>query len=50
MKWLPTVALVLLVLWAAGRAFGFVVGTALNLFWIAAVVLFVRPAGLFGRA
>lgn len=41
MKWLPTVALLLIVLWAAARAFGWVLGAALNLLWIAAVLLFL---------
>ena len=41
MKWLPTLAIALIVLWIAARVFGFVLGAALNLLWIAAVLLLI---------
>lgn len=41
MSWLLFVAVVLLVLWVLAQAFGWVLGAALNLFWIVALVLLV---------
>ena len=41
MNWLLTLAIVLVVLWIAAEVLGFVVGAALHLLWIAAIVMFV---------
>ena len=47
MRWLPILAVALVVLWVAARLLGFVMGAALNLIWIAAILLFV--VWVFGR-
>jgi hypothetical protein len=47
MRWLPIVAVVLVVLWVAAKALGWVLGAALHLFWIAALVLFAL--WIFGK-
>jgi hypothetical protein len=39
MNWLVIVAIVLVVLWAVAKAVGWVVGAALHLLWILALVL-----------
>lgn len=39
MNWLLTIAIVLVVLWVLAEVLGWVVGAALHLFWIAALVL-----------
>lgn len=39
MNWLLLLAIVLLVLWVAAEVLGWVIGAALNLLWIAALVL-----------
>jgi hypothetical protein len=41
MNWLVLLAVALLVLWLLAEAVGFVLGAALNLLWIGALVLFV---------
>ena len=41
MGWLPLLAVVLLVLWVAAEGIGFALGAALNLLWIAAILLLV---------
>lgn len=41
MNWLLTLAVVLIVLWIAAEVLGWVLGAALHLLWIAALVLFV---------
>lgn len=41
MNFLPLLAIGLLVLWLLARIFGWVLGAALNLFWIIALVLLV---------
>jgi len=39
MSWLVLLAIALVVLWILGQVFGFVIGAAANLLWIAALVL-----------
>lgn len=39
MNWLLTLAVILLVLWILAEVLGWVIGAALNLLWIAALVL-----------
>lgn len=39
MNWLAILAVVLVVLWIAAKALGWVLGAALHLLWIAALVL-----------
>ena len=39
MEWLLFLAIALIVLWILGEVFGFVLGAAANLLWIAALVL-----------
>lgn len=39
MNWLPILAVVLVVLWLAAELLGWVLGAALHLLWIAALVL-----------
>lgn len=39
MSWLPILALGLLALWAMAEILGWMIGIALNLLWIVAVVL-----------
>ena len=39
MNWLLILAVVLVVLWIAAEALGWVLGAALNLLWIAALIL-----------
>jgi hypothetical protein len=39
MSWLVLLAIALVALWILGQAFGFVIGAAANLLWIAALVL-----------
>lgn len=41
MNWLLTLAIVLVVLWILAEVLGWVLGVALHLLWIAAIVLFV---------
>lgn len=41
MSWLLTIAIILVVLWVLAEVLGFVVGAALHLLWIAALVLLV---------
>lgn len=41
MNWLLTLAIVLVVLWILAEVLGWVLGAALHLLWIAAIVLFV---------
>jgi len=41
MNFLPLLAIGLLILWVLARVFGWVLGAALNLFWIIALVLLV---------
>lgn len=41
MNFLPLLAIGLLVLWVLAQVFGWVLGAALNLFWIIALVLLV---------
>jgi uncharacterized membrane protein required for colicin V production len=41
MNWLLTLAIVLIALWILAEILGFVLGAALHLLWIAAIVLFV---------
>jgi len=41
MSWLLWVAIILVVLWVLAEVLGFVLGAALHLLWIAAIVLFV---------
>lgn len=41
MNWLLLLAIVLVVLWVAAEVLGWVIGAALHLLWIAALVLFV---------
>lgn len=41
MSWLLFVAVALLVLWVTAQVFGWVLGAALNVFWIVALVLVV---------
>lgn len=41
MNWLLTFAVVLIALWVLFEVLGWVVGAALHLLWIAALVLFV---------
>lgn len=40
MNWLLTLAIVLVVLWILAEVLGWVLGAALHLLWIAAIVLF----------
>jgi hypothetical protein len=40
MNWLLLLAIVLVVLWVAAEVLGWVLGAALHLLWIAALVLF----------
>ena len=47
MNWLLILAIVLVVLWVAAEALGWVLGAALHLLWIAALVLFAL--WLFGK-
>ena len=39
MNWLVTLAVILVILWILAEVLGWVVGAALNLLWIAALVL-----------
>ncbi|MBW3553182.1 MAG: hypothetical protein KY466_06720 [Gemmatimonadetes bacterium] len=39
MNWLLTLAIILVVLWVLAEVLGWVIGAALNLLWIAALVL-----------
>jgi hypothetical protein len=48
MRWLPVLAVALVALWVAARVMGLVVGAALNLIWVAVVLLFV--VWVFGRS
>lgn len=41
MNWLLWLAIVLVVLWIAAEVLGWVLGAALHLLWIAAIVMFV---------
>lgn len=41
MNWLLMIAIVLVVLWVLARVLGWVLGAALHLLWIAAIVMFV---------
>jgi uncharacterized membrane protein required for colicin V production len=41
MNWLLWLAIILVVLWVLAEVLGFVLGAALHLLWIAAIVLFV---------
>lgn len=41
MNWLLTLAIILVVLWILAEVLGWVLGAALHLLWIAAIVLFV---------
>ena len=47
MNWLLTLAIILVVLWILAEALGWVLGAALNLLWIAALVLLA--IWLFGK-
>ena len=40
MNWMPIFAIALIILWIGARLLGFVLGAALNLLWIAAILLF----------
>lgn len=40
MNWLAILAVILLALWILAEVLGWVIGAALNLLWIAALVLF----------
>lgn len=39
MNWLLTLAIILVILWILAEVLGWVIGVALNLLWIAALVL-----------
>ena len=39
MNWLPMLAVVLIVIWVAAEVLGWVLGAALHLLWIGALVL-----------
>jgi len=41
MNWMLLLAIALVVFWIVARALGWVLGLALHLFWIAAVVLLI---------
>lgn len=41
MNWLLWLAVILVVLWVVAEVLGWVLGAALHLLWIAAIVLFV---------